>query len=362
MLPISVCIIAKNEEAYLEECLKRLTKYDWEIVIVDTGSTDRTLEIAQKYTSSVYSFTWMDDFSAARNYSISKAKNDYILALDCDEYLEENEQTAEIISKLPSYITEGQIGMFIRRSSTMGNSSSENNGSSKTVSGMVNEYIMRFFHRSKMHFEGRIHEQLVSKNGSSKDYVFIPLSFYHMGYETPEIRRRKAERNIGLLEVELTLSPNDPYTLFQLGQSYFGMADYSKALPYFDKALSMELDEQAEYVQTLVESYGYCLLYLKQYKQALELEGVYSIFAKRADFVFLMGLIYMNNALFSQAIQEFEKATTIINYSVEGVNSYSANYNIGVIYECMGQTEKARKYYSKCKSYPPALERLNLIN
>ena len=128
--------------------------------------------------------------------------------------------------------------------------------------------------------------------------------------------------------------------------------------PYFEQALSMEVNEQEEYVQNLVESYGYCLIHLGQHTKALELEGIYPVFSHRADFVFLMGLVYMNNAMFDQAIREFLKATTIAEYAVDGVNSYLAYYNAGVIYECMGNIPKAIKYYSECGNYTPACQRL----
>ncbi len=72
MLPISVCIIAKNEEKHLDECLKRLELYHYEIVLVDTGSTDSTLEIAAKYTDRIYHFDWINDFSAAKNYAVGQ--------------------------------------------------------------------------------------------------------------------------------------------------------------------------------------------------------------------------------------------------------------------------------------------------
>lgn len=165
-----------------------------------------------------------------------------------------------------------------------------------------------------------------------------------------------------MLEASLEKQGADPYILFQLGQSYFGLADYSLALPYFEQALSMDVNEKEEYVQTMVESYGYCLLNLQLSARALELEGIYHIFSKTADFVFLMGLIYMNNAMFHQAIHEFLKAVSITKYSVEGVNSYKAYYNIGVIYECMGDMGNAVKYYDKCGDYTPAIERKNAIS
>ena len=83
-LPVSVCIIAKNEEKHIEECLKRLMPYGFEIVVTDTGSTDRTVEIAKKYTDNVYFFEWVKDFSAARNFCAEKASMDVLLVYAFD--------------------------------------------------------------------------------------------------------------------------------------------------------------------------------------------------------------------------------------------------------------------------------------
>lgn len=88
MLPISVCIIAKNEEKNIERCLSSLAPYGFEIVLVDTGSTDRTKELAQKYTDCIYDFSWVDDFSAARNFSLQKASHEWIFMIDCDEWIQ----------------------------------------------------------------------------------------------------------------------------------------------------------------------------------------------------------------------------------------------------------------------------------
>lgn len=89
MIEISLCMIVKNEEKVLERCLKSIADLMDEIIIVDTGSTDRTKEIAKKYTDKIYDFEWIDDFSAARNFSFSKATKDYIYAADADEVLDE---------------------------------------------------------------------------------------------------------------------------------------------------------------------------------------------------------------------------------------------------------------------------------
>ena len=92
MATISVCLIVKNEETVLGRCLDCLKEIADEIVIVDTGSTDRTKEIAAAYTNQIYDFTWIRDFSAARNFAFSKAQMEYIYSADADEVLTEVNQ------------------------------------------------------------------------------------------------------------------------------------------------------------------------------------------------------------------------------------------------------------------------------
>ncbi len=93
MTPISICVIMKNEEKNMENFLSAIKKhfknYPYELILVDTGSTDATISIAEKYTDKIFHFQWINDFSAARNFSLSCASNDWILVLDCDEYVTE---------------------------------------------------------------------------------------------------------------------------------------------------------------------------------------------------------------------------------------------------------------------------------
>lgn len=361
MLPISICMIAKNEEQHIEECLSRLKPYCNEIVLVDTGSTDATLTIAAKYTDKIYHFDWINDFSAARNYSIAQAKNDWILSIDCDEYLEsvDSDKLLHLINSRPCEV--GQV-LIRNRFSQNGQASIEN------------IRVSRLFNKNYFHYEGSIHEQLERKPTAADDSLTynesmhsdlpipafkVPLTLLHVGYDgSEEEMRAKALRNIALLEKELKTKGEDSYLYYQLGQSCVRLKDYEKAYEWFNLGLSMDVDITQGYVQNMVEAYGYCLLDMKRFDEALLLEGIYNDFAVRADFVFLMGLIYMNNARFNDAIEEFKKATIMEQFSVEGTNSYRANYNIGVIYECMGQFENARRYYIKCGGFEPAKQRL----
>ena len=355
MPPISVCIIAKNEEKHIEECCKRLVPYGFEIVLVDTGSTDHTVESAKRYTNNIYHFDWCSDFSAAKNYAVEKASYDWILSIDCDEYIESIDLHALTALMKSQPTAAGRI--LIRNRFT-------ENG--QTAYEQVR--VSRFVNRRYYHFEGAVHEQLVPVTAPraaspTVKYVYdAPITVLHVGYDgTVAEMREKSKRNIALLEQELKTQGEDPYIYYQLGQSYRKIHDYEKAFYYFDLGLAMDVDPALDYVQTMVESYGYTLLDLKRNQDALNLLGVYEEFSKRADFVFLMGLIYMNNGLFDESVQEFTKATTIEEFAVDGVNSYKADYNIGVIYECTGHIREAKDAYRRCGSYEPAVKRLKLL-
>ena len=359
MNDISVCIIAKNEEKNIRKCLRSLSPLQSEVVVVDTGSDDHTVEYAKEFTDKVYSVQWNEDFSAARNYAASKASNDMILAVDCDEFLVE-----AMIPLMKERMTErpDEIGMITRISPypDLGQ------GSTRTM----HEFIGRLYDRRIYRYRGTIHESvtLISDSGTvtgvaggTQRYYEIPLTFFHKGYAEEEIRREKAERDLRMLQDDLAKNGPSPYTYFQMGKCYVVMNNHAMAARYFDLGLSMDVNPALNYVQEMMESYGYCLIELKQYQKALSLEAVYDDFAKRADFCFLMGLIYMNNARFPEAIEQFEKATTMKEYSIEGVNSYSANYNIGVIHECLGHREEALEAYGKCGQFSPAMERIKAL-
>jgi len=344
-------MIAKNEEQHIEECLKRLKPYHCEIVLADTGSTDDTLKIAAKYTDKICHFDWTHDFSAARNYTAGQASNDWILSLDCDEYLEhiDEKELSELMKRHP----EGAGRILLRNRFRQGG-----------LTSIENVRLCRLFNRKFYHFTGTIHEQVTRKDTSSGIIraFAAPITALHVGYDgSEEEMQAKSRRNIALLEQELASTGPDAYLYYQLGQSCMKLKDYDKAYEWFHLGLSMDIDPSQDYVQNMVESYGYCLLDSKRFTEALQLENIYDVFAVRADFVFLMGLIYMNNGLFAEAVKEFQKSTTMEQFSVDGINSYRAYYNIGVIYECTGHLEEARKYYRMCGGFEMAQTRLRKI-
>ncbi|NBH13893.1 glycosyltransferase [Lachnospiraceae bacterium] len=367
---ISVCIIARNEEKNIGRCLAALSDKGAELVVVDTGSCDSTRETARKYTDSVYDFAWCDDFSAAKNYAVSMAANDLVLVVDSDEFLDSISEEDWKEMQKQAHKNPDAVGRIRRRNVFMRDGVQQEN----------REWVNRIFDRRKFHYEGRIHEQIVGSGGEDYQTWLSPLIFLHTGYDlTPEEKERKTQRNILLLDRELAqaktaieelrrenkdcaeaarLEGKLPYLLYQLGKSYYMAGAYQRSCEYFAQGLSFDLDPRLEYVIDMVETYGYALINSGQEQEAVFFETIYGEFGGSADFQFLMGLIYMKNARFDEAIAEFEKALQHKDCRNAGVNSYAANYNIGVILECLGNTEQAGAYYRKCKDYAPAKKRL----
>src|SRR5690554_5754125 len=104
MITVSLCMIVKNEEDVLERCLNSVKGLMDEIIIVDTGSTDKTKEIARKFTDKIYDFEWIDDFSAARNYAFQQATKEYIFWMDADDVMVEQEKFKRLKEELSSKV------------------------------------------------------------------------------------------------------------------------------------------------------------------------------------------------------------------------------------------------------------------
>ena len=393
-MDLSICIITKNECNKLARLLASAERIDCEIVVVDTGSSDDTIETAYRYTDRVFFYKWRDDFADAKNLAASRATNDVVMILDTDEWITgfgdlERENLSDLVRKLETEtFGKDNVGR-IKRINIL----------EKDGERLENhEWINRIYNRRFFEYEGRIHEQLVRRDVSEEkmtdgsdgggagnssacgkqgdDYSMRASSvrIYHDGYlGTPEEKKRKADRNMKLLLDELDSLDNPEksrdrdqisrktYILYQLGKSCYMAGDPAKAADYFDKALSYDLNPRLEYVIDMVETYGYALINSGQEQKALGLEGVLDDFGENADFCFMMGLVYMKNAMFHKAIFCFDEALQKKECRMQGVNSYLAHYNKGVIYECLGQKDEARICYGKAGDYAKAKEGLSRL-
>lgn len=346
MNPFSVCIIAKNEEKNIERCLKSLQPLDCEIILCDTGSTDDTIAVAAPYVSKIISFQWTQDFSAARNYSIAWASNDWVLIMDCDEWVESADAAGfmELAEAYPDH-----IGLLTRI----------NLCNPDSRAGAYTDLVPRFFDRRLFAYKGRIHEQVVSLGDEPLNGFKLPLTVLHSGYVgTLEEKALKHERNASMLERELAAAPDDPYYNFQMGTEYYNRNEYEKALKYYDKVLRCDIPSDLEYLRKTVISWGDCLISTPRKAEALAIKDLEDTFGGNPDFSYLMGKIYVANDRPLEAMTEFVKAVSMDNPYKEGTNTYMSWYFLGLINESFQNYDAARSFYEKCGDFAPAVERL----
>lgn len=178
MNTLSVCLIAKNEEVVIKRVLECAKTFADEIIVVDTGSNDKTKEIAKEFTEHVYDYEWNDDFAAARNFSFDKATMDYIMWLDCDDIINEENQKKIIAEKNNGFNADIIMGKY-RISSDTANT------------------VVRMVKRGTAHWEGFIHEYL-ARNDNTTTNCTIDFEVIHSKPESSV--SRDAGRNLRIFE------------------------------------------------------------------------------------------------------------------------------------------------------------------
>jgi protein O-GlcNAc transferase len=223
MPKISLCMIVKNEEANLAACLGPVWGLVHEIIIVDTGSTDRTKEVAAQFGARVFDFPWCDDFSAARNESLRHACGDWVFWLDADDRLDDAN-----VNKLQRLF--GQLAEPAGYHMTM--------LGEETPQGQGIKQVRLFKLTPKARWQYRVHEQIaVALLRQGYPLYDTDIIVRHTGYPSPAVVRRKCERNLPLLLLDLAEHPNEPIVLFHLGMTYVLLARFAEAIPYLEKAL-----------------------------------------------------------------------------------------------------------------------------
>jgi tetratricopeptide (TPR) repeat protein len=224
MATVSLCMIVKNEEANLAACLRPIVGLFDEIVVVDTGSADRTREIARDFGARLFDFPWCDDFAAARNESLRRAQSEWFFWMDADDRLDESNanRLAHLLKELA-----GPVAYQMT-----------------VVSDEARQYDpipqLRLFKIAPgVRWEHRVHEQ-VAQSWLRLGYPLrnTGVVIHHTGYRSPEINRQKWERNLRLLLLDVAENPHDVATLFHLGMTYSLLSRHEDAVPLLEKALA----------------------------------------------------------------------------------------------------------------------------
>lgn len=334
---LSIGMMVKNEEKHLEECLESLTpileEIDSELIIVDTGSTDRTLEIARKFTDQVFKREWTNDFAEMRNIVLSYTSGEWFFFVDGDEIVTDSNGLIE-------FFTLKQYQKYNSGAILMRNLLSTNN---ENAFGIFRA-LRLFKNDDDFHFKGIVHEQPAAKLPVAE----IKGEIIHFGYlnDDTKLMEYKFQRNVELLEIALEQNPKDIYTLFQLSQSYAMYKDYKKALEYiviaYEYAKKRNLSDYIYVLNHLVNIYNNNKLYVES--ESICRYGL-RLNKNNIDLLYYQGYAQIELGKLEKAINSFEQYLRLIGDFEQG----KLKFNLTMDFKTLGSKENV--YSALCGLY-----------
>lgn len=337
MKTVSLCMIVKDEEKYLERCLNSVKDLVDEMIIVDTGSKDRTLSIAEKFGAIVKHYAWDDHFSNAKNYSLQFATKHWILLMDGDDEFcsEDKEKFIDLINNSQ------KDGHYFKTLSFAGEKPGRD-----TVSNL-NLRLLRNNQRYK--FVGAIHEQIarVDEKIDYHNFSTENIRVFHYGYlNQVAVEKNKRKRNIAIIEKELKEDPGNKFHLFNLGNEYYAMREKEKALSLYNEAYN-HLDFHVGFAPKLVIRRIMCLEELGRHGEALaEIEKGMTYFPNFTDLEFIRGWIHFTDRRYTLAIDSFKRCLELGEPPIQleflnGAGTFRPYQALGEIYYKFEDYEKA---------------------
>jgi tetratricopeptide (TPR) repeat protein len=308
-MKVSLCMIVCNEETCLPTCLDSVRHLVDEILIVDTGSTDGSLVIADQAGARVVSMSWQGDFAQARNLSLAQAGGDWILVMDADEVLEPCTR-----KEFERFLLQEDIeGYFL----PIRNVLEKPEVSVSTNPGAL-DYVVRLFrNRSYYRFEGALHEQIapsILRVQGENALAHAPLSILHFGYLPERIKEKnKSARNRRILAQELAQNPDSPFYLYCLGIEYLQLDEAELGIPYLEQALQVlrKTSRYAGYYPDLLRSLAVGYLQRQQMPEFFStLELALQTLEITKDYLILFGIGHLMNGEPTLAIQRINQALT----------------------------------------------------
>jgi len=342
---IALVLIARNESRAIERCLMSVRPWVDEMVVLDTGSVDDTPAIAVRCGARVTHFTWIDDFSAARNAALALTDADWCLVLDADEWIADGaEALAAVRDAEPDFI--GQLNVVSLLDGSGGRVDRAPSWLSRLLPGGIR-------------YEGRVHEQPASALPRRR----LPLTIEHDGYQ-PEQMADKRGRNRHLLQLALAARPDDAYLLYQLGKDHEVNAEFEAAARYYAQAEAGSPD--ATWRHDWVVRRLFTMKRLGRFGEALVLaETAMPHWSESPDFFFTLGdlllgwaaaeptlaaeLLPMIESSWLRALEIGERPD--LQDSVAGRGSFLAAHNLAVLHDGLGDPARAQQWPTEAAAF-----------
>ncbi len=291
---VSLCLIVRDEEDCLARCLESVSGLAGEIVVVDTGSTDHTVEIALEYGARMFSYRWDNNFAAARNYALLQASGDWILVLDADEVLAAvgADRWSELLAapEVEGYLLE--VRNYLDE-------------------GYATDHIVRLFrNRPGYRFAGAIHEQVAGAIRTANGTLRCSgLVIHHYGYLGPRLTAKdKHRRNSEIIGRALTDRPGDPFLLYSLAVEHLQAGDPERGATCLAGALARMNGGEGYFHDALV-ALGLAFFTAGR-TGALKshLENCLTMLPLDSDLHLLQGLLALEEGRYAQAVEDLRPA------------------------------------------------------
>lgn len=355
MTKISLVMIAKNEERCIKRCLDSAKNIVNEMIVVDTGSTDATKDIALRCGAKVFDYKWENDFAKARNYALQQSTGEWNLVLDADEYI--------------TKIDKEHLEQFINNSKQLGSIKIVNELHKDGINNYSKVYVPRLL-PAGVRYVRSIHEQ----PGTDLPSHLAGIEVYHDGYVD---QAAKVKRNLQYLQEQVKTEAKDAYVLYQLAYTLYLDGQYAEAEKYFKQFYALAnsnsryrnagiihwienstqlgnfdelqkiIEKEEVNLQHSSEFYFVCAAFYREY--------VLSNVEKNIQYLSFVDQCYLE----CLNIGENEEADGAV-----GTGTFLAAYNLGVWYEALKQYDKAITYYKMAENwhYERATERIRAIN
>lgn len=336
-------MIVKNEARMIDRCLNSVHGIVNEIIIVDTGSTDSTIEIAENHGARVYPYKWNNNFSEARNYGLSYATGDWILWLDADEELDETEKIS-----LPKILLNTKANILALPVLNY-------HGQTEPVdkNNLFLIYQPRLFRNYlSIKFINRIHETVLPPETLEHLTQYIAVSIHHYGYlkEITEAKQ-KGSRNLQLLEQELSEPSHSPWIEYHIASEHYRNNKYEKAFMYVNQAI-VAFIQKGLMPPSLLYKLKYAILIETNSLDGAwpSIEKAILLYPDYVDLHFYKGYILYEKKEYIGSLESFEKCLELgennTKYLIlKGVGTFKAWHYKGLCLEHLGRRDEAQEAY-----------------
>jgi len=341
-------MIVKNEEQNIERALSWGRDIMFEQIVVDTGSTDRTVELARQMGAKVFHFEWINDFAAAKNYAIEQAQGNWIAFLDADEYF-----VSEMASKLPLYLQELHYSKIVAVVTEWLNL----DDAGKVFCGGTQ---MRLFRNLRgLRYFGRIHEALTyhGKALTTDNYVDASeqLSILHDGYKQSVAGQgEKGKRNRPLILKELEEDPENSILMGYMGDCYGAEGEPELAVEWYEKAIAAMDSVECEADIRISTTFANLLFHLAKKDDEQRLMEIYHMATRKiptdADFDYNVGRYFAHKQDFGKAAFYLERALNLLNQYGDSSQAAHLTGNLPGTWELLAVCHYNNNEMDKCVS------------